>query len=71
MKTTGYLYGFSAKELKNKFYEEALRYKLEKGLIHYRKLYDKTEKTKEEQDQMFWIEKALDHTRKLLEELEN
>jgi len=71
MRTTLYLYGCTPAVFQHKLYEEALEAKLEYGTKHYRRLFLKHDKTKDEQDQMFWVEKALSHTRKLLEELKD
>ena len=67
MKTTEYLYGIQPTELDNKFYYEALEYKLDKGSQLYRELYPNS-KDKETNDRIFFVLKALDHTRELLEE---
>ena len=69
MKTTQYLYGIEPEELDNKYYFEALKYKLEAGGILYERLY-KLEETKEISDRKFWVLDAISHTRKLIKERE-
>jgi len=68
MKTTQYLYGIEASELDNKFYFEALSYKVDKGGALYKKLYMTENRNKEEDDRMFYVLRALDKTRELIEE---
>jgi len=70
MKSTQYLYGIDAVELENKFYKEALQYKLDAGRRLFRELYHKQDKTKDEQDREFYVCKALEHTEKLIAEME-
>jgi len=66
--STNYLYGIEPKELDNKMYWEALQYKLEAGTRLYRKLFLIPKRNKEEEDRMFYVDKAYNHTKKLLEE---
>ena len=70
MKTTQYLYGIEPEELDNKYYFEALKYKLEVGSKLYKSLYKIKKQTKEESDRTFWVLDAIDHTRKLIKERE-
>ena len=70
MKTTQYLYGIEPEELDNKYYFEALKYKLESGSKLYKSLYEIKEQTKKESDRTFWVLDAIDHTRKLIQERE-
>jgi len=68
MKKTEYLYGIQPKELDNKGYFKALEYKKTAGMKLYRSLFLKHDKTKEDSDRMFYVNKAIEHTRKLLDE---
>jgi len=68
MNTTNYLYGIEVEELDNKFYFEALQYKLEKGKLLYKELYLSNDNTREVQDRMFYVYQALEHTEKLIQE---
>lgn len=68
MKTTEYLFGINPEELDNKFYYEALDYKLQKAKELYNKLYDSGKKDHKTRDRMFYVLEAVDHTRKLIEE---
>ena len=68
MKTTKYLYSIDASDLEGMEYYTALQHKLAAGTRLYRKLYLKADKTKEEDDRMFYVAKAQRHTEKLLEE---
>lgn len=70
MLKTEYLYGIGPGELENKFYYEALAYKLEHAKILHAKLYVVENKTFEEESRLFWVRKAMDHTTKLLRERE-
>jgi len=68
MKKTEYLYGIQPKELDNKGYFKALEYKKIAGINLYRSLFLKHDKTKEDNDRMIYVNKAIEHTRKLLDE---
>lgn len=68
MLNTEYLYNINPKGLEDKLYFEALEYKLEKGKKLYSELYDA--KDKESQNRKFYVYKAIEHTRKLIEEKE-
>jgi len=68
MKETEYLYGIQPKELDNKGYFKALEYKKIAGMKLYRSLFLKHDKTKEDSDRMFYVERAIKHTGKLLKE---
>ena len=74
MHSTKYLYGIDPKELKGMEYEEALRYKYNKGTELYGQLFKIHGRTKHEvqvrADRMIHVAKANDFTKKLLEELE-
>ena len=67
---TQYLYGIHPAELENKFYYEALAYKLEYGMKLYKKLYYMTKRTFEQNARLFFVYKAVKHTEKLLRERE-
>ena len=69
MKSTQYLFGIDASELSNKFYEEAIRYKIDAGAKLYRELESKQGLDFKERERLFYVTKALDFTRDLLEEL--
>jgi len=68
MKKTIYLYGIFPSELEDKEYFEALKFKEISGIKLYRTLFLKHDKTKEENDRMFYVNKAVQHTQKLLDE---
>jgi len=70
IKSTKYLYDIDSSDLEDKLYFDALEYKLEAGRRLYRELFLKHDKTKEEEDRMFYVAKAQRHTEKLLEERE-
>ena len=67
--STKYLFNIDASELSNKFYEEAIRYKIDAGAKLYRELEFKEKKNFKERERLFYVTKALDFTRDLLEEL--
>ncbi len=71
MKSTKYLFDIDASDLEFKFYFEALNYKQIAGRRLYRELYMIENPTKEEEDRMFYVAKALKHTEDLLEDREN
>lgn len=68
MHSTQYLYGIDPAELENKFYFEALEYKRQSGIKLYRLLFLNHDRTDEEDKRMFYVEKALRHTEKLIGE---
>ena len=68
MKQTNYLYGIEPSELDNKMYFEALSYKYDEGTKLFRKLYLNSERTEEEDVQMFYVAEAQKFTKKLLDE---
>jgi len=68
MKSTNYLYGILPEELENKMYFEGLVYKREAGVKLCRELFLKHNKTEEDYDRMFFVNKSVEHTEKLLEE---
>jgi len=71
-KTTQYLYGINPSELENKFYKEALQYKLESGRHLHMKLYNETKAYGDETHRrLFYVQKAIQHTSMLLEEITN
>ena len=71
IKSTQYLFGIDAIDLEDKLYFTALNYKLIAGRRLYRELYMIKNPTKEEEDRMFHVAKALKHTESLLEDREN
>ena len=72
MKTTQYLYGIEPVELENKFYLEALKYKLESGMKLHKEIYlSNSSYGSEEHNRLFYVQKAIAHTRKLINELED
>ena len=70
MKSTKYLFDIDAEDLEDKLYFDALNYKLIAGRRLYRELYLIKNPTKEEEDRMFYVSKALRHIEGLLEESE-
>ena len=64
MKTSEYLYGINPEELDDITYWNALRYKIEKGTELFRELYT----SNNDNHRLFYVNKAMLHTRKLLEE---
>jgi len=68
MKKTIYLYGIFPSELEDKGYFEALEYKKTAATKLYRSLFLKPDKTKKDNDRMFYVNKAIQHTQKLLDE---
>ncbi len=66
MMSTQYLFGIDAEDLENKFYFDALDYKLIAGRRLFRELYMIKKPTKEEEDRMFYVDKAMKHTERLL-----
>lgn len=71
MHSTQYLYGIDPEELTGMLYFDALQYKYDAGTRLYRKLWLIPKKTEEEQDRMFYVEKAQRHTKALLDERTN
>lgn len=63
--STQYLYDINPSELRGMGYEEALEYKLAGAREVYRNLYSDGE----DYDRQFWVLRALEHTRNLIEEL--
>jgi len=71
VKKTEYLYGITTEELEEKMYFEALKFKVEAGMKLYKELLSKPcDYGSKEAVRIFYVEKALSHTRKLLEEKE-
>lgn len=64
--TTQFLYNVRPWELREMLYYDALNYKLLKGKELYYDLY--TGAIPNENDRLFWVGKALDHTRDLIAE---
>ena len=70
MLSTEYLYGVRPESFKDMSYKKALEYKKEAGHKLYVYLYMNVEDSDEYREKVFHVEKALSHTRKLLEELD-
>jgi len=69
MQKTEYLYGITPEELEERMYFDALRFKVDAGMKLYKKLLaQKADYGSEEAIRIFYVEKALSHTKKLLEE---
>lgn len=66
--STQYLYSIKKQELENKFYFEALRYKLEAGKRLQKQLYLAEEDSEYNRVRLFFVEKAIRHTNKLINE---
>ncbi len=64
MRTTKYLYGIYQEELDAHTYWSGLNFKLKSGIELFRKLY----KTNEDNERLFWVNKAIEHTRGLVDE---
>ena len=64
--TTQYLYGIDVRELDNMLYWEALAYKHKKAMDLFRTLYMEMQ----DETRIFYVNKAINHTKKLLEERE-
>jgi len=71
MKNTKYLYSIDPQDLRGKEYTEALKYKKVAGERLYRELFLKHDKTEADHVRMHYIWKAIAHTEKLLEEMED
>jgi len=66
MKKTLHIYGIEPKELEGMEYFAALLFKKEAGVKLYRQLFLKPDKTKEDSDRMFYVERAVRHTERLI-----
>jgi len=66
MHKTEFLYGLIPSDLDNKEYFTALHFKKEAGVKLYRQLFLKPDKTKEDSDRMFYVERAVRHTERLI-----
>ncbi len=64
MRTTEYLYGIKPSELDSHTYWSGLNFKIKEGTNLFRELY----KSKEDNERLFWVNKAIEHTRKLINE---
>ena len=69
MKSTKYLFDIEAGEFENKFYTEVLKIKIEAGMKLFQELHGIERPNFEERERLFYVTKALDFTRDLLEEL--
>ena len=65
---TQYLFGINPSELENKFYFEALQYKIDAAKKLHRCLYELRNPTPCELDRKFYVIKALRHTERLMED---
>lgn len=70
MKKTSYLYGIEPNDLIGMNYINAIQYKRDKGTQLFKKLYFMHNRTEEEEERLFHVRKAVEHTRKLIEEIE-
>jgi len=68
MHTTEYLYGIKPIELEGLDYYSALQYKYNQGVKLYQELYLKENKTEDDNIRLFHVEKAVRHTKKLIDE---
>jgi len=69
-KSTQYLYGIDPLELENKFYKEALQYKLDSAKKLHVELYGKDRTYGSDiHKRLFYVQKAIKHTEMLLYEL--
>jgi len=67
--TTQYLYGIQPNELENKFYYEALQYKLDAAKKLHVELYNLPHSYGDEVHiRLFYVQKAINHTQNLLNE---
>ena len=64
MKSTEYLYNIKPEQLYGLEYYEALKFKLDNCTELFRKLYMHPE----DNERLFWVNKAMNHTQKLLNE---
>ncbi len=67
MKTTKYLYDITPEELDGHTYWSGLDFKLKKATELFRELYV----ANKDGDRMFYVNKAMEHTRELIEERKN
>ena len=68
--STEYLYGVEPKEFSDMIYKDAIRFKHEKAQELYRMLYMRGPvKSEEDALREFYVEKAMAHTKMLMDEL--
>jgi len=68
MMKTEYLYSIKPETLDNMYYYEALKFKYEKAKTLYEKLYSIKNRTWYQHVRIFFVEKAIRHTQKLIQE---
>ena len=62
--STEYLYGIKPEELVDLKYYDALKFKLDSAHKIFRELYIEGK----DPDRVFWVDKAVNHTRRLIQE---